>query len=223
MRVPIEGVGRKFRRKAEATEAPAETTADAPAETSGQRPTGRGRSLRRLPGRGRRRRARRPRLRAGARPSPTASCGCRSTRSSGQVRAVMLAGSGRGLRVPGLRRPAQRRPVVGRPAADRRGHDPPRRSGHRARGPLGHRAGLPDAGHSAPTARPRRSPRGSSASTATAGCCAPRSSAVPRSSPTPPRSGRTRSPRSSYAVATQAMPVGEPLPVKLPDDARRVR
>ena len=70
---------------------------------------------------------------------------------------------------------------------DRRRHLPARRHRHRARGPLGHRAGLPDAGRSCPTAAPARSPPASSASTAPAGSCAPRSSAARPSSPTTPQ------------------------------------
>ena len=62
---------------------------------------------------------------------------------------MMLAGRGGGDRAAGLRRAAQRRPVERGPPADRRRRLPARRHGHRARGTLGRRAGLPDAGGAA--------------------------------------------------------------------------
>ena len=110
----------------------------------------------------------------------------------------------RRVRAAGLRRPAQRRPLVRGPAADRRGHGAPRGQATEREGRWGTElvcqmpVQRPDG-----TDRPP-SPRASSASTAPAGCCAPRSSADRPSSPTRrPRTGRTRSPRSSYAAATR--------------------
>ena len=73
-----------------------------------------------------------------------------------------------------------------------------------------------------PDGRTGQRPPGSSASTARAGCCGRRSSASPAVDPERRRSWEDALTRSPYAGATQAMPVGDPLPLTLPEEARRV-
>ena len=72
-------------------------------------------------------------------------------------------------------------------------------------------------------AAPPPSRRGSSASTARAGCCAPPSSAGRPSSRTRPPTWEDALTKVVVRRGDHAMPVGDPLPVTLPDQARRSR
>ena len=143
--------------------------------------------------------------------------------SSGEVQSVMLAGEDGRPRAAGLRGAAQRRPL-GRGAAARSPRDIAQHGGTATerRGPLGHRAGLPDAGGAArrhpgdaavPDHRHQRPPLAAARDV-------PRASR--RSSPTAPRTGRTPCAVVVVHRGTHAMPVGDALPLTLPDDAQRL-
>ena len=141
-------------------------------------------------------------------PEPDRELRLQVDEASGVVQSVVIAGPGRCARAAGLRGAAQRRPLVRGPAADRRGGRPGGRHGHRARGPVGHRAGLP--GRPALRRRPR-SPAWS-ASTARAGCCAARCSAARRPGPTTPKDWEESIRKVAVRRGAHAMPVGEGLP-----------
>ena len=168
--------------------------------------TDRHRAVRRVRGRRRRRRAGRPRVPAG-RPHAGPRAAAPGRRADRQRAGRDARRPRRGAGVPGVRRTAQRRPLV-RPCARR---SPPTSPGAAAPPPSARAASAPSCcarcPSSAPTARTgdpavpdhrhQRRPLD-----------AARLAARPAraSSPRAPRSGRTRSPRSSYAAARPPCP-----------------
>ena len=216
-----------------------------------QVPLGAGRARRRRPGRRRRRSTRRRRTAGAAQPArdrgtpttcpTTGSTGSTSARSvvaptegtelrlqvdeqTGEV-AVRDAGRRRRCaRAARLRGAARRRPLERGAAPDRRRRLPARRHRHRARGPLGHRAGLPDAGRAARRHARRCSRRGSSGSTGPRWLL--RATFLGLPAVEPDGAQRWEDALAAVVVAPRhatRCPSATPLPLALPDDAQRMQ
>ena len=166
----------------------------------------------------RRRRAGRPRLAAGGAARGRPRLRLQVDEQTGEVQSVMLAGEDGALELRAFAAPRNGDLWTRGPAADRRRRRPARRHGHRARRPLGRRAGLPDAGRHA---RRHQAMQPSRIVGVNGGRWLLRATFLGRPAVEPDDAEAWEDALAAVVVhrGTHAMPVGDALPLVLPGDA----